>query len=91
MRKESHSEGGSGGGSIALELGGDPEVCAIVAGEPATVLYTGMLTQGDYSPRLEMMADPEKYATTELQKKTKEKLRYIRAPARILHGDRHAQ
>jgi len=50
--------GGSGGGSIALELGGDPAVRAVVAGEPATVLYTGMLTTGDYGPRLEIMAQP---------------------------------
>jgi acetyl esterase/lipase len=81
--------GGSGGGSIALELGGDPEVCAIVAGEPATVLYTGMLTTGDYGPRLEMMANPERYFTSELKAKTREKLKSIRAPVLILHGDRH--
>jgi acetyl esterase/lipase len=81
--------GGSGGGSIALELGGDPEVCAIAAGEPATVLYTGMLTTDDYGPRLEMMADPEKYFTPELRAKTREKLKSIRAPVMILHGDRH--
>ena len=81
--------GGSGGGSIALELGGDPEVCAIAAGEPATVLYTGKLTTDDYGPRLEMMADPEKYFTPELRAKTREKLKSIRAPVMILHGDRH--
>jgi acetyl esterase/lipase len=81
--------GGSGGGSIALELGGDPEVCAIVAGEPATVLYTGMLTTGEYGPRLEMMANPEKFFTPELKAKTKEKLKSIPAPVLILHGDRH--
>ncbi|MFM7097609.1 MAG: alpha/beta fold hydrolase [Gemmataceae bacterium] len=81
--------GGSGGGSIALELGGDPEVCAIVAGEPATVLYTGMLTTGEYGPRLEIMADPKKHFTPELRAKTKEKLKSIRAPVMMLHGDRH--
>jgi len=81
--------GGSGGGSIALQLGGDPEVCAIVAGEPATVLYTGMLTTGEYGPRLEMMTDPEKYFTPELQAKTREKLKSIRVPVMILHSDRH--
>lgn len=81
--------GGSGGGNIALELGGAPEVCAIVAGEPATVLYTGMLTTGDYGPRLEMMANPERFFTSELKAKTREKLKSIRAPVLILHGDRH--
>jgi len=81
--------GGSGGGSIALELGGDPEVRAIVAGEPATVLYTGMLTTGDYGPRLEMMANPERFFTPELRERTRAKLATLRAPVLILHGDRH--
>jgi len=81
--------GGSGGGSIALELGGDPEVRAIVAGEPATVLYTGMLTTGEYGPRLGMMADPEKFFTPELRARTLAKLKTIRTPVLILHGDRH--
>lgn len=81
--------GGSGGGSIALELGGDAEVRAIVAGEPATVLYTGMLTTGDYGPRLEMMANPEEYFTAELRQRTREKLKSMRAPVLILHGDQH--
>jgi dienelactone hydrolase len=30
--------GGSGGGSLALELAGETELCAIAAGEPASVL-----------------------------------------------------
>jgi acetyl esterase/lipase len=81
--------GGSGGGSIALELGGDPAVRAIVAGEPATVLYTGMLTTGEYGPRLAIMAAPEKYLTPELRQRTLEKLKTLRAPVLILHGDRH--
>jgi acetyl esterase/lipase len=81
--------GGSGGGSIALELGGDPEVRAIVAGEPATVLYTGMLTTGEYGPRLEMMANPEKFFTPELRARTLEKLKTVRVPVLILHGDQH--
>jgi acetyl esterase/lipase len=81
--------GGSGGGSIALELGSDPAVRAVVAGEPATVLYTGMLTAGAYGPRLEMMANPERYLTPELRARTLDKLKTLRAPVLILHGDRH--
>ncbi len=81
--------GGSGGGSIALELGSDPQVRALVAGEPATVIYTGMLTTGDYGPRLEMMANPEKYFTANLRELTLEKLKGIRSPVLILHGDKH--
>jgi acetyl esterase/lipase len=81
--------GGSGGGSIALELGGHQAVRAVIAGEPATVLYTGMLTTGEYGPRLKIMADPEKHLTPELRKKTLEKLKTLRAPVLILHGDQH--
>lgn len=81
--------GGSGGGSIALELAGDTEVRAVVMGEPATVIYTGMLNTGEYGPRLEMMANPEKYFTPELRERTSEKLKTIRVPVLILHGDQH--
>jgi len=81
--------GGSGGGSIALELGADPAVRAIVAGEPATVLYTGMLTTGEYGPRLAIMADPERYLTPDLRARTLEKLKALRAPVMILHSDQH--
>ena len=81
--------GGSGGGNIALELGADPAVRAVIAGEPATVLYTGMLTTGDYGPRLEIMADPEKFFTPELRRRTLEKLRSLRAPVLLLHSNQH--
>ncbi|MFM9017633.1 MAG: prolyl oligopeptidase family serine peptidase [Verrucomicrobiota bacterium] len=81
--------GGSGGGSIALELGADPGVSAVIACEPATVIYTGMLTTGEYGPRLEMMAEPEKHFTAELRARTMEKLRRIKAPVLIVHGDMH--
>lgn len=81
--------GGSGGGSIALELGADPDVSAIIACEPATVIYTGMLTTGEYGPRLAMMAEPEKHFTPELRARTLEKLRQVRAPVLIVHGDMH--
>lgn len=81
--------GGSGGGSIALELGGDAAVRAIVAGEPATVLYTGMLTTGAYGPRLNIMAEPAKYLNAELRQRSLEKLKTIRAPVLMLHSDKH--
>jgi acetyl esterase/lipase len=81
--------GGSGGGSIALELGSDPLVRAVIAGEPATILYTGMLTTGDYGPRLEIMADPARFLTPELRARTLEKLKSLRAPVLILHSDQH--
>jgi acetyl esterase/lipase len=81
--------GGSGGGSIALELGGDPRVSAIIACEPATVIYTGMLTTSEYGPRLEMMAEPERHFTPELRTRTLEKLRQVKVPVLLVHGDMH--
>jgi acetyl esterase/lipase len=66
-----------------------PPVRAIVAGETATVLYTGMLTTGDCGPRLAIMAAPEKYLTPALRARTLEKLKTLRARVLILHGDRH--
>lgn len=81
--------GGSGGGSIALDLGSDPLVRAVIAGEPATILYTGMLTTGDYAPRLEIMADPARFFTPALRARTLEKLKTLRAPVLILHSDQH--
>lgn len=81
--------GGSGGGSIALELASDMIVSAVVAGEPATVLYTGMLTTSDYSQRLEVMKHPEDYFTEDLRNATLKKLREIRVPLLILHSDQH--
>lgn len=81
--------GGSGGGNIALELGGDEAVQAVIAGEPATVLFTGMLTTGDYGPRLEIMAAPGKYFTPEVRERTIQKLKTLRAPVLIVHSDQH--
>ena len=81
--------GGSGGGSIALELASDASVSAVVAGEPATVLYTGMLQTGDYAKRLEIMKDPGSFLTEQMKKSTLEKLRTIRVPVLILHSDQH--
>jgi acetyl esterase/lipase len=36
--------GDSGGGSLVLELAGETPLCAVTAQEPATVLFTGMLS-----------------------------------------------
>ena len=86
--------GGSGGGSLALELAGEEKVAAIAAGEPATVLFTGLLTrefgepgeQGGVRAR-PIMASLEKYYTAERQEFTREKLSRIQCPVFIAHGD----
>jgi dienelactone hydrolase len=83
--------GGSGGGSLVLELAGDAELCAVAAGEPASVLFTGMMTDGQNRPLLEqIMDDPKRFYTPELQKFTREKIARIRCPVFIAHGDKHA-
>lgn len=84
--------GGSGGGSLALELAGETDLCAIVAGEPASVLFTGMMTSGmsDRGPAFqEVMRNPKKYYTPELQKLTRAKIGQIHCPVLIVHGDVH--
>jgi acetyl esterase/lipase len=83
--------GGSGGGSLALELAGETSLCAIAAGEPASVLFTGMMTEGDNRLLLQkIMDDPKSYYTPELKKFTKEKIQKTACPVLIVHGDQHA-
>lgn len=48
-----------------------------------------MLTTAEYGPRLEMMAEPEKHFTPELRTRTLEKLRQVKAPVLLVHGDMH--
>jgi dipeptidyl aminopeptidase/acylaminoacyl peptidase len=84
--------GGSGGGSLALELAGESDLCAIVAGEPASVLFTGLMTSGmsDRGPVFqEVMRNPKKHYTPELQKFTQAKIKQIHCPVLIVHGDIH--
>jgi len=84
--------GGSGGGSLALELAGESDLCAIVAGEPASVLFTGLMVRG-MSDRgaafQDVMRNPKKYYTPELQKFTQAKIKQIHCPVLIVHGDIH--
>jgi len=84
--------GGSGGGSLALELAGEADLCAIVAGEPASVLFTGLMVRGmsDRGPAFQdVMRNPKKYYTPELQKFTQAKVKQIHCPVLIVHGDVH--
>jgi len=84
--------GGSGGGSLALELAGESDLCAIVAGEPASVLFTGLMKSGmsDRGPVFqEVMRNPKKHYTPELQQFTQAKIKQIHCPVLIVHGDLH--
>jgi acetyl esterase/lipase len=88
--------GNSGGGSLALEIAGETSVCAIVAEEPATVLFSGMYTKeslGGKPPFTSssgsghaIMNDPKKYYTPELQEFTKAKIAKIGCPVFIAYG-----
>jgi len=82
--------GGSGGGSIVMELAAEPDLplAAVIAGEPATLIYTGMLKS--YAQRMELM-DPEVSAyTDDIKRNTEAKIAKITRPILIHHGDRHA-
>src|SRR5207248_915176 len=81
--------GDSGGGSLVLEIAGETSVAAVVAQEPATVLFSGMYTKeslGGKPPFTSssgsghaIMADPKKYYTPELQKFTRAKIKKMNA------------
>ncbi|MEM7144524.1 MAG: prolyl oligopeptidase family serine peptidase [Verrucomicrobiota bacterium] len=93
--------GGSGGGTLALEVAGATDVAAVVAGEPATIIYMEMFTKEhiifDESGRPTgdrrwdvMNADAASLYTPELKELTRGKMAGIRCPVLILHGDQHA-
>lgn len=82
--------GGSGGGSLALELAGETRLAAIAAGEPASVLFTGMMTRGDDRVLLRnMMNAPKDYYSPKLKQFTRKKIGKIKCPVLIAHGDKH--
>lgn len=81
--------GGSGGGNIALELAGDKTAAplAVIAGEPATVLFTGVMTA--ISNREESMKSYATLYTDERRQATEVKIAAISCPILIHHGDTH--
>ena len=80
--------GHSGGGSLAFELAGETSLAAVVAGEPATILFMGMLTENSPDQQT-IMADPKRFYTAEVQKITQEKIARITCPILIAEGDEH--
>lgn len=81
--------GGSGGGSLALDLAARQQPAAVIVGEPATILFAGMLRTGDYQVRLRMMGDPQSYYLKEQEQLMGSKLGRIRSPILYLAGDVH--
>jgi dienelactone hydrolase len=73
-------------------LAGEADLCAVVAGEPASVLFTGMMKPGmsDRGPAFQdVMNNPRKYYTPELQTFTRAKIARIHCPVLFVLGDRH--
>jgi len=81
--------GGSGGGSLALETAASTSLAAIVCGEPATVLFCGMLEDGEFGRRMAILQNPRERYTPERQATTREKIKQIKCPVMILDGDKH--
>jgi len=82
--------GGSGGGSLALELAGETKLAAIAAGEPANVLFTGVWTQDNIPELQTIMDDPLKYCDNEkIRSFTRAKIDKIACPVLIVHSDVH--
>ncbi|MDF1824774.1 MAG: dienelactone hydrolase family protein [Verrucomicrobiales bacterium] len=81
--------GTSGGGSIALELAGSPDAdpLAVIAGEPASVLFSGVMT--GIANRESSMKDYPTLYTDELREIMERKIAAISCPILIHHGDRH--
>jgi acetyl esterase/lipase len=83
--------GHSGGGSLALELAGQSALAAIVAGEPASIIFTGMYNKSmrRREDRDKLMENPKNFYTPEFQKLTREKIARIGCPVLIVQGDQH--
>jgi dienelactone hydrolase len=94
--------GGSGGGTLALEVASvSDKLAAVAAGEPATIIYMEMFNKEhvvrDAGAKITgdrrwdvMNADPVELYTDELKRRTRDKMKGITCPVLILHGDRHA-
>jgi acetyl esterase/lipase len=63
-----------------------------VAAEPASIIFTGMYNTKTRrrAQRDQLMEDPKRFYTPELQKFTREKIASIACPVLIVHGDQHA-
>ena len=87
--------GCSGGGDLALAVAVESRVAAIVAEEPASMLFTGVFNSKSpkagerYTPRdtLPIYSNPRAYYTAEHQRLTRAKIAKIQSPILILQGD----
>jgi pimeloyl-ACP methyl ester carboxylesterase len=89
------TRGGCGGGDLALEIATATGVAAIVAEEPASMMFTGVFnatsskageryTPADSGP---IMANPGQYYLEEYQKFTRAKIATIHSPVLLIQGE----
>jgi dipeptidyl aminopeptidase/acylaminoacyl peptidase len=86
---------GCSGGDLALAVAAEKPVAAIVAEEPATILFTGVFNNASpkagerYTPRDSafIFENPKRYYTDEHQRLTREKIARIQSPILIVQGD----
>ena len=87
--------GCSGGGDLAIAVAAEKPVAAIVAEEPASILFTGVFNNASpkagerYTPRdsAPIFENAKRYYTEEHQRLTREKIGRIRSPILIVQGD----
>jgi dienelactone hydrolase len=87
--------GCSGGGDLALEIATATEVAAVVAEEPASMMFTGVFNTSSpkagerYTPpdSFPIMENPKRYYTDEYQRFTRAKVATIRSPILVVQGD----
>lgn len=87
--------GCSGGGDLALETAAAADVCAIVAEEPASMMFTGVFNSSTpkkgerYTPAdaTAICENPKQYYKGLNRKNTNTKLGQLRCPILILQGD----
>jgi len=83
--------GGSGGASMTLDLISRTTVSAAIVGEPASVIFAGMLTKSarDRKVRYETINNPAAFWTPDIVAKVQDKVSRFQTPLLILHGDVH--
>ena len=87
--------GCSGGGDLALAVAAEKPVAAVVAEEPASILFTGVFNNTSrkagerYTPfdSAPIFQDVKRYYTEEQQRLTREKITRIQSPILIVQGD----
>lgn len=87
--------GCSGGGDLALEIATTTDVAALVAEEPASMMFTGVFNKNSpkagerFTPpdSFPIVENPSRYYTEEYQKLTQRKIATIRSPILIVQGD----